>query len=145
MSKLKIGDNLYRYTGVSIMEYKVTAIVKREVGTLYEVECLSCRDHEACVLLLVASKSNFGFRFVDMVGDNNQEYWHTDNDPYQRYELTKDLAVTRRNEKFIETLKEYNLKSQASIESNLKKIKEAEAIIEALQPAKPKEKDTTVT
>lgn len=133
MSKLKIGEHLYRYTGVSIMEYEVTAIVKREIGTLYEVKSLGCRDHETCVLLLAASKSNFGFRFIDMVTSEDQEYWHRDSDPYQRYELTKDAAIVRRNESFIQTLKEQNLKSQTSIESNLKRIKEAEVIIEALK------------
>jgi len=133
VSKLKIGDHLFRYTGVSIMEYEVYGVVKRDVGTLYEIRSLSCRDHEACQVLIAESKERDGFKFIDMISQEEQGYWHDDSDPYQRFQLTKNAAVKRRMEWTISVCEEQNLKSQASIEANTKKIKEIESSIEALE------------
>jgi predicted ribosome quality control (RQC) complex YloA/Tae2 family protein len=129
---LKIGDKLYRYTGTGIFSYDVQAVVERKVGTLYEIACNECRDHEQCVLLIAESKENHGYRFIDMVTEESQSYWHTDNDPYQRYERTKKLAMIRRNESLISYLEKQVEKLEKSIEANKKKIKEATAIIEGL-------------
>ena len=133
MSKLKIGDNLYRYTGVSIMEYVVYGVVERDVGTLYELRCLSCRDHSDCELLVAESKQNFGFRFIDMISSEDQSYWHSDTDPYQRFERTKNDAVIMQNESHIKLLKDNIRKSKDSISANELAIKKAEGIIEALR------------
>jgi septal ring factor EnvC (AmiA/AmiB activator) len=142
MKKLKRGDKLYRYTGVSILSYEVTGVVTRSVGTLYIVMCLDCHDHEQCELLLAESKENHGFKFIDMITSDLQSYWHDDSDRYQRFQLSKDEAVIKRNEAFIDTLEEQNKESASSIEYNEKKIKEAKAIIEALEDTAKKEKKT---
>lgn len=132
MAKLNIGDHLFRYTGVSIIEYEVYGVVSREVGTLYEIMSLSCRSHDSCHLLIAESKDNYGFKFIDMIDQDEQAYWHNDNDPYQRFQLTKNEAVKNRLEWTINSYKEENAKSRKSIEFNENKIKEFECTIDAL-------------
>lgn len=138
MSKLKIGDHLWRYTGVSIAEYEVFGIVDREVGRMYEVKCLNCNDHPTCELLLADTKKD-GYRYVDMISDENQDYWHKDYSGYMRYHRTKNEAIISRNEWAINFTKENIQKSKDSIASNERKISEMEAIIQGLKD----EPDTT--
>lgn len=132
MSKLKIGDHLWRYTGVSILEYEVYGVVDREVGRMYEVKCLNCNDHSTCELLLADTKKE-GYRYVDMISDDNQKYWHRDSSGYNRYHRTKSQAIISRNEWTINFIKENIKKSKDSIASNERKILEMEAIIEGLK------------
>lgn len=131
MSKLKIGDHLWRYTGVSIAEYEVFGVVDREVGRMYEVRCLNCNNHPTCELLLADTKKD-GFRYVDMISDEDQDYWHKDYSGYMRYHLTRNEAIIARNEWAINFTKEQIQKSKDSIAVNERKISEMQAIIDGL-------------
>ena len=131
MSSLKIGDHLWRYTGVSIAEYEVFGVVEREVGKMYEVRCLNCNDHPTCELLLADTKKD-GYRYVDMISDEDQDYWHRDSSGYMRYHRTKNEAMIERNRWTIEVVKEQIQKSKDSIASNERKLLELQAIIDGL-------------
>lgn len=131
MSKLKIGDRLWRYTGVSIAEYEVFGVVEREVGKMYEVKCLNCKGHPTCELLLADTKKD-GYRYVDMISSEDQDYWHKDYSGYMRYHLTKSEAIIARNEWTIGVVKEQIQKSKDSIASNERKLLELQAIIDGL-------------
>ena len=130
-SKLKIGDKLYRYTGTSIMSYEVYGVVKRDVGTLYEIRCLDCRDHPDCEILIAESKD--GYVFVDMINQDDQDIWHRTSDAYHRYERTKNLAVKNRKRWTIDYIKKQIRQSKDSIEKNEERVKELETDIEALE------------
>lgn len=132
MSKLKIGDHLWRYTGVSIAEYEVFGIVEREVGRMYEVKCLNCNDHQACELLLADTKTD-GYRYVDMITEENQDYWHKDSSGYNSYHLTKSEAMIARNEWTIGVVKEQIQASKDSIAKNEHKLLELQAVIDGLK------------
>lgn len=131
MKILKVGDKLYRYTGVKILAYEVYGVVTRDVGTMYEVRCLDCNDHAGCELLIADGGKN-GYKFIDMISEENQSYWHNTDNGKERYMLTKDEAVKNRLESAIDYYKEQKQKSEKNIKHCEDKISEHESLIEAL-------------
>lgn len=136
MKKLKIGDKLYRYS-LHILEYKVYGIIKRDKGTMYEIECESCRDHEPC-RILIADGGKHGYKFVDMLNndgddDTEQSYWHSEDRCEHSYYLTKNEAVIRKMESSLDYYKENAIKLEKNLENNNKRIAEIESQIEAIK------------
>lgn len=133
--EIKIGDNLYRFTGVSILSYEVFGIVEREKGRMYEIRCLDCRDHDQCQLLVVETQSD-GLRHVSMISEEEQEYWHKIDGPEQRYETTKNRAVANRTRHAIKSFQDAIEKKEESIERDKKQISKLKATLEALDEDK---------
>ena len=130
MSKLSIGQKLYRYTGVSIMSYVIEQLRTDELGTSYAVRCLDCRDHPDCQLLLADTKD--GIKYLEMLSDNDQDYWHRIGDNYQVYELSREKAVRNRIQWTIDFTEEMISDAKKSIEANENKIKKLQSEMELL-------------
>lgn len=134
MSKLKIGDKLYRYTGVSILSYEVAQKIEHSAGINYKIVCLDCRDHDQCQVLVAQDKKG-KIVYIETLNDdsNNQGYWHsTDSDKYQAYEYSKNDAVKNRYLWTINARKKYIEDREKANEADKAKIIELEACIEAL-------------
>lgn len=94
VSKLKIGDKLYRHVVMSgVWEYVVIGLREYKDSTLYEVESQACTHGYKCVLL-VAENEKGQFKYVSLVNydaDDDQSYWHNDKQ-YNTFWRNKGLA-----------------------------------------------------
>ena len=78
---MKQGDKLYKYQGFSkYAEYIVTAVIKRESLTQYELECQNCEHGFKCRILVKKIRGTQQYEFLCCVNDEEEEYkaWHTD-------------------------------------------------------------------
>lgn len=134
--KLKIGDIVYKkivLQGFAL--YKVTAIIKRERATLYEVECQSCsHSGNKCVLLIAnVNKHDYDsdkllpsgvFKYVDMVNDygDNSEFHHNNHcgEKHYFFFVSKEEALL---EQYIFCIREKSkeIEKHASIIDKLKR------------------------
>ena len=74
---LSIGDELFRVEfNNTLLKYSVTAIIRRDVGTRYEVECLSCNHEPKCRLLIGEVDGAFLFDCMANNEDEHYECWH---------------------------------------------------------------------
>lgn len=124
--KLKLGQKIYKYSTIYLMQYEVFGILEREDGTYYQIRCLSRTHCEGCEVLIKLDDVG-RFKYVSMLNkydedeENCQHHWHTcDNDYY--YCLSKKEAmekVFKRNislcEKSISLLKEQIKNNERSI------------------------------
>lgn len=121
--ELKLGQKLYKYSTIYLMQYEVFGILEREDGKYYQIRCLSCRHGEQCEILIKID-DNKKLKYVSILNENeesSQYYWHiTDDGDY--YCLSKKEAMEKvfeRNilhcEKNISELKEQIKNKEQSI------------------------------
>ena len=81
MSKLKIGDKLYRYVSPSgIWEYVIIGIREYKDSVMYEAEAQASSHGYKCVLL-IAEDEKGAYKYVSLLNydeDDDQSYWHND-------------------------------------------------------------------
>lgn len=139
MKKLKVGDKLFRYS-LHILEYEVYGVIKRDVGTMYEIICKSCIDHEPCQIL-IADGGKHGYKFINMLNNDGyndygfnteQSYWHSEDKDEHQYYLTKNEAVLAKLNNTLNYYKDSMKKIQKNMDSTTKKIDEIEAEIETI-------------
>jgi len=123
---LKIGDFLYKYIR-GIFKYKVVSIRTDEFSTQYVVECMECKDHDNCKVLITQIDNYDAFIYVAMIDEdeeNEQYYFHNDRDYYF---FQSEIQVKKQCAKILISKKETELK-------NLKeRIKKLESDIEQLK------------
>ena len=136
---LKIKDKLYKYSFMSgVMEYEVFEIRRQENNVIYAIRCLNCKDHENCELLVVnpKEKKQDYYEYVCMLNNNGENiraeyYWHDTLDECF-YWATKEIAIKKEYEKYIERCQEDISNLEADIKTKKEKIKETEILIENL-------------
>jgi len=121
--ELKLGQKLYKYSTIYLMEYEVFGILEREDGKYYQIRCLSCQHGEQCEILIKID-DNKKLKYVSILNENeesSQYYWHTTDDR-DYYCLSKKEAMEKvfeRNilhcEKNISELKEQIKNKEQSI------------------------------
>lgn len=135
-SQFKIGDKLYKHGSfVGVLEYVITDIYDNSM----ELECLSCRDHANCKLVVTFHRGKIIFK--KMLNNPDEAYWHNSSDPksvnfyasYKEYahkvsaisigksiskieKLKKELAYEeRQKESYIKWLKELDEKGYPKV------------------------------
>lgn len=108
--KLKLGQKIYKYSTIYLMEYEVFGVLEREDGTYYQIKCLSCTHCEGCEVLIKLDDVG-RFKYVSMLNkydedvENCEYHWHTTDDK-DYYCLSKKEAmekVFKRNISLCET------------------------------------------
>lgn len=124
MSRLKIGDKLYKYVILhGAFCYEVYEVRENKDSITYALRCEMCKDHEPCEILIAQDDNKDRYKYVMMLNDDefNQYYWHTSDDEYYYSDKKKALKLA-----YEKRVKEYSSK----IENLNKEIKRYNMIID---------------
>lgn len=104
MKTIKIKDILWN-GGYPMMRYKVTAEIKRDKNTQWELSCLDCNHSGGNCRILITKDDNKKYSYVGMVSEDPEEdisekhyYFHKNNGSFY---LTKEEAEIEKVEKYI--------------------------------------------
>ena len=133
MKDLNIGDKLWN-GGFLMLSYEVTAVIKREKNTQYEILCQSCKHSDPCRLLI--TKDDYKkLVYVGMVNEGDEDefvdkhyYFHKDNG---HFHLTKEEAEVEKVTGYISRCKENIEKGEKQIEYEKKEMEKFEDRLKA--------------
>ena len=131
--ELKLGQKLYKYSTIYLMQYEVFGILDREDGKYYQIRCLSCRHGEQCEILIKID-DNKKLKYVSILNENeesSQYYWHTTDDR-DYYCLSKKEAMEKVFERNILQCKKNISELKEQIKNNEQSIIEYRELIIAL-------------
>lgn len=140
--KIEIGTKLWN-GGYPMMTYEVTAVIKRDKNTQYEILCKSCNHSNQCILL-ITKNDHKKLVYVGMVNENDEDdfsdkhyYFHKDNG---NFHLTKEEAeiekVTKRIDRCDEEIRKhedgikYQAKRKEEYQDRLNSYKEVVALMQ---------------
>lgn len=105
---MNIGQKLYKYSSVHLLEYTVTGILTREEGLYYQVLCNSCNHSKNCEILIHRNDEGclvYVSMITDLDEDEKHHYaWHETMDKDYFYATKKEALdrVFRRNIRALE-------------------------------------------
>ena len=128
---MKIGDTLYKYSGLgNIITYKCIAIVQTGEHEHYEVECNACTHGFKCVVRIKKIKGLNAYEYVCMINDpeDEQELWHKN----EWYYTTKSEALVSVYQRLIKDAKQNVMDAKSKFKAAEQRVEELEAHLKGI-------------